>query len=88
MYGGVGAMMAHRLLVILLSAWVLWHGIESRGQVTWRQRRTFVESAAPGLTAEAWCQTMRQQLAGHGRWQCPPEGVAPGEVRPTPRGHP
>ena len=47
--------MAQRLLIVLLSAWVLWHGVDSRGQVTWRQRRTFVESAARGLTAEAWC---------------------------------
>jgi hypothetical protein len=80
--------MAQRLLIVLLSAWVLWHGVDSRGQVTWRQRRTFVESAAPGLTAEAWCQTMRQQLAGRGRWECRPEGVSPGEMTPTQKRHP
>jgi hypothetical protein len=56
--------------------------------VTWRQRRMFVESAAPGLTAEAWCQTMRQHLAGRGRWECLPEGVSPGEMTPPQKRHP
>jgi hypothetical protein len=70
-----------RLPIVILSAWVLWQGIESQGQLLWQHRRTFIEPGEVGITAEQWCEGMRQQLTGYGTFRCLPEGTTPGEVR-------
>jgi hypothetical protein len=73
--------MSARLIVVLLSAWVLWQGGSSSGQVSWRHRRTFTEPTPAGLTAERWCETVRQRLTGHGTFLCLPEGAVPGDAK-------
>jgi hypothetical protein len=73
--------MSARLVVVLLGAWGLWQGVSSSGQVSWSHRRTFVEPPPAGLTAEPWCEAVRQRLAGYGTFLCLPEGTVPGDTK-------
>jgi hypothetical protein len=72
--------MSARLIVVLLGGWVLWQGVSSSGQVSWRHRRTFAEPPPAGFTAERWCEAVRESLAGHGTFLCLPEGAVPGDT--------
>jgi hypothetical protein len=70
----------------LVGAWVLWQGVESREHLSWHPRRTFVEPAPPRLSAQTWCELVRQSLAGRGHFLCLPDGATPGDARPATRG--
>ena len=64
----------------LLTAWILWQGVGSPEQLSWRQAATFVEPPSAGLPAEQVCEGVRQSLAGSGTYLCLPEGAAPGDT--------
>jgi hypothetical protein len=66
-----------RLIVVLLGTFVLWQEVRLWGQVTYRSRQVFSDLPSAGLTAEQWCEQVREQLTGHGTFLCLREGVDP-----------
>jgi hypothetical protein len=70
--------MSTGLVMLLLSAWVLWHGMGAPETRWWRAVRTYEEPHAREISAEQACELMRQALTGAGTFVCQPAGTVPG----------